>query len=104
MKQLISEFASDPDMMELVNYFLDELPDRVQRLQNAYEASDVTQLKTLAHQLKGSAGGYGFPTITESAAELERTVLGDEAANASLAEKLEDLLELCRSAMLTDQD
>jgi HPt (histidine-containing phosphotransfer) domain-containing protein len=55
-------------------------------------------LREIAHQLKGAAACYGYPSITESAAELERNLMAEEAELSALAEKVEDLLTLCRRA------
>lgn len=85
--------------MDLVEYFLGQLPDRIELLRVAYTGNDRTTLTTLAHQLKGAAGGYGYPSITESAAELERSAMSEEAAAADLAENLEDVIRLCRRAL-----
>ena len=42
----------------------------------AYQAADVETLKRLAHQLSGSAGGYGFPTISEAARAVRAEAVG----------------------------
>eukprot|EP00913_Durusdinium_trenchii_P006054 g5666.t1 len=68
---LVSEFASDPDMIEIVEYFVEELPKRVQAIRSAATDSDVQSLRTLAHQLKGAAPGYGFAAIGDAAGVLE---------------------------------
>jgi len=94
---LVSEMANDPDMSELVQMFLDELPDRMAALQKAFTDGDVAALIRLAHQLKGSAGGYGSPSITGAARVLE----GAAKANADMAalqDKLDGLAVLCRRA------
>ncbi|MCH7808918.1 MAG: Hpt domain-containing protein [Planctomycetes bacterium] len=41
-------------------------------MHDAIEKSDFEALRGAAHQLKGSGGGYGYPILTELAAELER--------------------------------
>lgn len=95
---LKSEFAGDADMAELVDFFIDELKQRVDSLTNAFQSGDRLQLKSLAHQLKGAAGGYGFPTITASAAEVEGMLKSEQAELASVSGKLEELITLCRRA------
>ena len=64
---LVSELANDPDLADLVTAFVAELPVRITAIQKALTDSEHEQLRVLAHQLKGAAGGYGFPSITESA-------------------------------------
>ena len=99
IEPLASDFASDADMAELVEFFVGELQDRINALSGAWQSSDMTQLKTLAHQLKGAAGGYGFPTISETAAALESSLLAQESDTSVLNEKLDALVHLCRRAM-----
>src|SRR5205823_2304583 len=44
---------------KLVAQFLGGLPQRISGIQAALTSGDMAQLKVLAHQLKGAAGGYG---------------------------------------------
>lgn len=66
-----SEFADDPDMADIVALFVSELPKRVATMQEALSSGDIAQLRVLAHQLKGAAGGYGFPKLGEAAALID---------------------------------
>lgn len=66
-----SDFSDDPDYSELLNYFVDALPERFARLLELQERGEIEPLQELAHQLKGTGGGYGFPGLTEAARELE---------------------------------
>jgi CheY-like chemotaxis protein/HPt (histidine-containing phosphotransfer) domain-containing protein len=68
---LRSELADDPDLKGILPDFLNTLEGRVAALCRASGQEDSGTLKRLAHQLKGVAGGYGFPTITEQAKVLE---------------------------------
>ena len=43
-------------------------------LQALLEARSYSDLQTLAHQLKGAGGGYGFAQITEVAGRLEQSL------------------------------
>lgn len=96
--RLVSEFASETEMAELIEYFLAELKDRIGGLEHAFSVGDHERLRQLAHQLKGAAGGYGYPSITNSAAELEFTLTAEQAAISSIAEKVEGLILLCKRA------
>jgi len=71
MGSIRSAYESDPDMLEIVREFASELPARVAKLESYLAAGELRELQTLAHQLKGAGGGYGFPQITELAASLE---------------------------------
>lgn len=97
---LVSEFADDPDMTELIEQFVGSLGHKQQALRAALARTDYATLKTLAHQLKGAAGGYGFTPITAAAAVLEEALLQqpqpqlDEVRNRMAA-----LLGLCQRAV-----
>lgn len=94
------EVEIDPDMAELVEYFVGELPDRVRSLEAAAGANHLDQLQSLAHQLKGAAPGFGFPSIGEAARAVELGLKQAEPEQRSLElvrSELEALLHLCRS-------
>ncbi len=74
-----STFADDPEMKELIEGFIDRLPMTIQNLQSAYDSGDSNTLWRLAHQLKGSAGGYGFQAISRIAAKVEKAVRQPES-------------------------
>lgn len=67
--ELVREDASFAD---IVLQFVNSLSERVNRMEEAIRAADFEALRVAAHQLKGSGGGYGYPVLTERAAELER--------------------------------
>ncbi len=69
---------SDNDFAEIVQLFVDGLVHRLQSMQEAFEKDDLGRLRRLAHQLKGSGGGHGYPILTEKAAELEQQVISGE--------------------------
>jgi signal transduction histidine kinase/DNA-binding response OmpR family regulator len=92
---IVSTLAGDPDFADLVGMFVSELPARLETIAAAAAAQDLERLRTLAHQLKGAAGGYGFPSITEAAKRLED---GAKAGNdlAEIQRSLEQLAGLCQ--------
>lgn len=98
LSPLRSEYANDPDMAELVEAFLAELPQRVSDVTGAFRSGDADRLKRISHQIKGSAGGYGFPTVGEAAARLEHALR--DAANPTsvlggLQKEVQALVDLC---------
>ncbi len=72
--RIISEYASDPDMIDLISDFLVSLQTTAATVARLSADGDHAELQRVAHQIKGSAGGYGFPAITAVAGRLE-TVL-----------------------------
>jgi signal transduction histidine kinase/HPt (histidine-containing phosphotransfer) domain-containing protein/ActR/RegA family two-component response regulator len=94
---LFSEFADDADMAEIIAQFVNELPARIAALQSAVEQRDLGILRSLAHQLKGAAGGYGFAPITSAAKSLEQAARQTRDLE-SLRPQIEELVALCRRA------
>ncbi|MCA9300475.1 MAG: Hpt domain-containing protein [Phycisphaerales bacterium] len=100
---LQSEFAGDPDMDELVELFVTELPARIEALDTAWNSRDLEITTRIAHQLKGASGGYGFPTIGDAAATLEdhlRGLEGDvpEDLVQSIQREVDQVIHLCKRA------
>ncbi len=96
-KLLYSDFASDPDLAELVEAFVAEMPLRCDLLRGHFAAQRWSELKRTAHQLKGAAGGYGFDQLTPFAASLERAV-SRGADSATIESALDTLVEQCGRA------
>lgn len=67
-----SHFANDADFAELLELFVEALPERTYALQAAVDEGDLQQVRCLTHQLKGAGGGYGFEGLTQVAGELEK--------------------------------
>lgn len=97
---LVSTLASDPDMVELVQFFVDEIDDRIGTIKTTSEGNDIVGLRTVAHQLKGAATGYGFEPISNTAGELERLIDVTEPPEITEAvqKQVDELIELCRRA------
>lgn len=90
---LVSEFANDPDMQDLVEEFVDALAPSIDAMQQAVAASHWQEVQSLAHQLKGSGGAYGYPALTDAAAILEN------AAKACDAEQVADAMRRLTSLL-----
>jgi hypothetical protein len=84
-------------MIELVEMFLEELPERVSSLEEALTDHDLDTVAMLAHRLKGAAGGYGFPAITQAAQDCEASAKDHEDLEA-LDQQIRRLADLCRKA------
>ncbi len=95
---ICSKYADDPDMIEIVELFVRELPSRVDALREAFTRDNQDALRTLSHQLKGAAPGYGFPSIGEFAGRLEATLRSNGASGEAVRGQLEDLIALCERA------
>lgn len=89
-----SEFAGDPDMAELIEYFVSELPERAAAVTECMRSRRWEDLRRLAHQLKGASGGYGFSPLGDAAAALEED-LDTQADLDAIQADVERLLTLC---------
>jgi CheY-like chemotaxis protein/HPt (histidine-containing phosphotransfer) domain-containing protein len=69
-----SDFASDPEMRDLVDEYVQRLPEEVSKLVSLLQDQQIEPLRRVAHQLKGSGGGYGFGKITELAAVADKSI------------------------------
>jgi len=101
--RIVSQYANDPEMAELVELFITELPTRVKALQSAWQAGEVNDLTRMTHQLKGSSAGYGFSSIGDAAGALEQRLLSlrdcdSESAIEGLSAEFRKLVELCARA------
>ena len=97
---------NDPEDAELIEYFLGELPDRVDAINTAASGDDLDQLKRIAHQLKGSAPSFGFPAIGSAAGQLEGRIrdLDDSVSDVqNIRGEIESLVSLCQSYMFPNK-
>jgi signal transduction histidine kinase/CheY-like chemotaxis protein/HPt (histidine-containing phosphotransfer) domain-containing protein len=92
-RRLLSDFATDPDMIELVENFVASLVQKRAEIERCAKEADLEALRRHAHQLKGAGGGYGFAALTDAAAEVEALAMG--SSNRELLEgKVSVLLAL----------
>jgi HPt (histidine-containing phosphotransfer) domain-containing protein len=94
-----SIFADDELIAEILPAFVHNLPKYVERLRAAIGAEDVAAAAKVCHDLKGTAGGYGYPQIGSLAQKLEDELKGGfDLTEASI--QLEQVARLCHLAML----
>ncbi len=90
---LYSDLSNDPNLLTAVTSFINILPSRFAAIQSAMDGRDLEVLAKLAHQLKGSAGTFGFMPITHAAAALEQIAKG-QADLVKLTESVKALATL----------
>jgi len=93
-EQLYSTLAADPDLGEIIEMFVEEMPDRVSNLLGLLQESDWEGLRRAAHQLRGAAGSYGFDPITPSASRVEVAIRQDEPEE-TVRQAVAELVDLC---------
>ena len=91
---LHSELRSVHDFDSLLRSFVQSLPSKVAAIRTAME-TDPGAAAALLHKLQGSAGGYGYPSISRAVSELEKKVKSGVSAPelAGDVEGLEVLVE-----------
>lgn len=93
---LFSTLAEDPDLAEIVEMFVDEMPERIENILNCLESENWDGLRRASHQLKGAAGSYGFPTITPCAGVLEAAVKQSKPED-EIRKAVDELVAMCHS-------
>ncbi len=94
VEYIYSPLAADPDLGELVDMFVDEMPGRVASLLDRFNRRDWDGLQQSVHQLKGAAGSYGFAAISPCAGKLENAIQHGEP-EAQIREAVTELVRLC---------
>lgn len=94
---LYSSLAVDPDLGELVEMFVDEMPNRIATMSEQMDTSEWDKLRRTAHQIKGAAGSYGFDLITPNAMRLEYA-LRDGEPEEQIRQVLDELIDVCNRA------
>jgi signal transduction histidine kinase/CheY-like chemotaxis protein/HPt (histidine-containing phosphotransfer) domain-containing protein len=104
---LVSELAADPDMEAAIDRYVGRLyqtADYLEQILAGPELNDVKprdaepgELERTVHQMKGAAGGYGFPQITAAAQRVE-TELRAHSPEGAIRPLLAELITLCRRA------
>lgn len=87
---IYSSLALDPDFAELVEEYVSHAPARVATCVGFVESQNWRELMRFSHQVKGSAGSYGFGQITTVAALLEAALASETELEqkTKLAEEL----------------
>ncbi len=75
-----SIYADEADFQDLLEYFVTALPERRMQLLAGMEEGDLYSMKSVAHQLKGAGGGYGYPGLTERSEHLEKVCRAEKHA------------------------
>lgn len=98
-ERLVSTLADDPDMSDLVAIFLSELPRNLELVEAAVARRDRDELRRQAHRMRGSYAGYGFPTLSFFAGDLEREIL-EGSVWTRVAVRAGMLVYNCRRAII----
>ena len=92
----MSKTVAADAMRRAIEGFVARLPSRVVEIISLAAAREFEKLRVLVHQLKGSGSGYGFPSITRTAAKTE-AVIKSGADFEAVGSAVEELIALIRS-------
>lgn len=91
---LYSSLAEDEILRDLVQLFVEEMPQRAESLAACLQALEWDSLRRAAHQLKGSAGSYGFTPLSVAAARVEQAIV-EELPEEEIRRSAEELIAMC---------
>lgn len=66
-----TDWENDSELKALRDDYVASFDARISALDEAVRGGSVVELKTLAHRLAGTAGTYGFDSLTRAGAALE---------------------------------
>ncbi len=92
---LLSRYEDSGDFTSLLAQFVADLPAQVNRILGAVQRNDLDALEDAVHQLKGSAGLYGFAPIKDAADEVEH-LLHSRDSSQSASHAVEELISQVR--------
>ncbi|PQO33354.1 hypothetical protein C5Y96_10910 [Blastopirellula marina] len=93
-----SELADNHEFAPVIDSFLQGLAKKINQIEEYMSQARFDELTMLAHQLKGSGGGYGFQEITDAAVRVEQLACHPEDPD-SLLDAVEHLQEICQQAI-----
>ena len=84
----------DTDIVDLAEIFLSNRRGQIQSWREAIAARNMPVLRRLGHELKGTAGAFGFQQLSSLGAELEEKVAnGDLNGSDDTLERMIDFLD-----------
>jgi HPt (histidine-containing phosphotransfer) domain-containing protein len=99
---VISRLADHPRLRAVVRKFAQQMPERMQAIEGAWDSRDFGNLATLAHWLKGSGGTAGFDAFTAPAKTLEQ--LAKARSEQQTDEVVAELRRLVEHIVVPDEE
>jgi PAS domain S-box-containing protein len=93
--QIKSSLTDDPRMLEISPEFVGRLPGTVRKMLELLEHRDLLGLQQVVHELLGTAGGYGFASVSLPARKVHQSIRAG-AALEPIAAEINSLIEVIR--------
>jgi signal transduction histidine kinase/DNA-binding response OmpR family regulator len=98
VEQARNKVMVEEGMEDVVPGYLEKRRADVETYTAALAAADFDSIRKLAHKMKGTGSGYGFPVLTDLGAAIEKAALAQDAPG--LREKLEQFASYLKSVEL----
>jgi PAS domain S-box-containing protein len=95
--------SSNPKFRALLKNYIMAMPETIEKLDEALAKKDLETLRFMTHRLKGTAGNYGFPKITEAAGSAEKLLI-DQAQWDLVQKRIHRLIALLKAAAMVKLD
>jgi len=81
--------VDDPEFQAILRKFIDGIPSRIQKMQEACKHEEWTKIQALAHSMKGAAMCFGYEHAGQIAHDIEATIKSGNIHNVpALLDKL----------------
>ncbi len=99
IEPIYSEQWENRKMRPLILNYLERLETRLEEIHRMVMQHQVGDIAAVAQDIRGASGGYGYPQISEVAADLmNASSAGSEDAIEAVTKQYEKLLSLCTAA------
>lgn len=92
---IYSQLSDDPSAIGLLESYLQEVNQLVERMNDAIGENDLAQVRTICQRLKGTGSAYGFAPVSETARGAVQALDAAQSVDAA-KEHLERLEAMCR--------
>ena len=99
IKPVVSDLLQkDPSLEAVLVNYIESLKGMQEKITEFFNKNKIDELSHVIHDLKGTAGGYGYPDLTKLAKEIELSI--QEKDRYKLGCLLENLQSMCSSIYL----
>jgi len=92
---IYSEYADDPDLVDLIEDFTSELENEINAMKESFDQGNYDKLRSLAHQIKGAGGSYGYQLLTDVSKVLEKAATVNDTETCMIT--LKKLTTICQA-------